>query len=189
MALPLNEWLAIHPKKDDSEHTSPHPMRLAASLFRGHGESFPIVFIISEDNKPYTRYVVARLNVDYVDNGQRTTPHLELKGSVVALGSKKPERQLLFHAQAYDPYRRVGIIKLYEDPLVIKPDVDFPIEELDIGARAYNGLKRVGLHTVHDVAHKTAEELCYIPYVGIRTVQEIEEALSKVGLRLREETA
>jgi hypothetical protein len=187
MALPLNEWLAIFAQKD-SEHKSPRPMRLADSLFREPSESYPIEFIIGED-QPRARRVIALLNVDFVYRGHNsTTPHLELKGGVVSLGKNKPERPLLFHAQAYDPYRRIGIIKLYEDPAVMRLHGNIPIEELEIGVRAYNALKRIGLDTIGDVAQKTAQDLKYIPSVGDATIREIEEELAKFGLHLRQPT-
>lgn len=187
MAPPLNEWLAIFPQKD-SEHKSPRPMRLADSLFRDPSESFPIEFIIGED-QPRARRMVALLDIDFVDNGHRTTPHFELKGSVVTLGTRKPEMPLLFHAQSYDPYRRVGVIKLFEDPAGMRLNGDFPIEELELGVRAYNALKRIGLDTIGDVAGKTANELRYIPTIGDATISEIEEELAKFGLCLRQPTS
>jgi DNA-directed RNA polymerase alpha subunit len=161
---------------------------MSASLFREPGESFPIEFIIGED-KPRAQRVAALLDINFVDNGGRTTPHFELKGSVVALGKTKPEHQLLFHAQTYDPYRRVGIIKLYEDPAAMRLIGDVPIEELEIGVRAYNALKRIGLDTIGDVAGKTARELRYLPTIGDVTIKEIEEELAKFGLHLREKSA
>jgi hypothetical protein len=151
MAPPLNEWLAIFPQKD-SEHKSPRPMRLADSLFREPNESYPIEFIIGED-KPRAKRMVAHLNVDFVYRGHHsTTPHLELKGTVVTLGKSKPEYPMLFHAQVYDPYRREGLIKLFDDPAAVRLQGNVPIEELDIGVRAYNALKRIGLETIGDVS-------------------------------------
>jgi hypothetical protein len=131
--------------------------------------------------------VIALLNVDFVYRGHNsTTPHLELKGTVAALGKNKPELPLLFHAQAYDPYRRIGIIKLYEDPAAVRLHGNIPIEELEIGVRAYNALKRKGIDTIGDVAQKTAKELSFIPTLGAATIKEIEEELAKFGLHLRQ---
>src|SRR4029077_7395211 len=43
---------------------------------------------------------------------------------------------------------------------------NFPIEELELGVRSYNCLKRVGIETIGDLVTKTEHELASIPNFG-----------------------
>jgi DNA-directed RNA polymerase subunit alpha len=61
------------------------------------------------------------------------------------------------------------------------------IEELEIGVRAYNCLKRAGIQTVGDLVQKSESELNAIPNFGKRSTDEVVEALNSLGLSLRSE--
>ncbi|TFG72597.1 MAG: DNA-directed RNA polymerase subunit alpha [Solirubrobacterales bacterium] len=61
------------------------------------------------------------------------------------------------------------------------------IEELEIGVRAYNCLKRAGVQTIGDLTTKSFSELTAIPNFGERSIEEVVEALTQLGLSLREE--
>ena len=61
------------------------------------------------------------------------------------------------------------------------------IEELEIGVRAYNCLKRAGIQTIGDLVQKSESELKAIPNFGERSIDEVKEALSALGLSLRDE--
>jgi DNA-directed RNA polymerase subunit alpha len=61
------------------------------------------------------------------------------------------------------------------------------IEELEIGVRAYNCLKRAGIQTVGDLVQKSESELNAIPNFGKRSTDEVVEALNSLGLSLRGE--
>jgi DNA-directed RNA polymerase subunit alpha len=60
------------------------------------------------------------------------------------------------------------------------------IEELEIGVRAYNCLKRAGIQTIGDLVQKSESELKAIPNFGERSIDEVKEALSALGLALRD---
>jgi DNA-directed RNA polymerase subunit alpha len=62
---------------------------------------------------------------------------------------------------------------------------NFPIEELELGVRSYNCLKRVGIETIGDLVSKTEAELAAIPNFGKKSIEEVKETLSTHGLRLR----
>jgi DNA-directed RNA polymerase subunit alpha len=61
------------------------------------------------------------------------------------------------------------------------------IEELEIGVRAYNCLKRAGIQTVGDLVQRSESELNAIPNFGKRSTEEVKEALVQLGLSLRDE--
>ncbi|MGI9019692.1 MAG: DNA-directed RNA polymerase subunit alpha [Solirubrobacterales bacterium] len=61
------------------------------------------------------------------------------------------------------------------------------IEELEIGVRAYNCLKRAGVQTVGDLVQRSESELNAIPNFGKRSTEEVKESLVALGLSLRDE--
>jgi DNA-directed RNA polymerase subunit alpha len=62
---------------------------------------------------------------------------------------------------------------------------NFPIEELELGVRSYNCLKRVGIETIGDLVMKSENELAAIPNFGKKSIEEVKETLATHGLRLR----
>jgi DNA-directed RNA polymerase subunit alpha len=64
---------------------------------------------------------------------------------------------------------------------------NFPIEELELGVRSYNCLKRVGIETIGDLVSKTEGELAAIPNFGKKSIEEVRETLQAHGLTLRDE--
>jgi DNA-directed RNA polymerase subunit alpha len=64
---------------------------------------------------------------------------------------------------------------------------NFPIEELELGVRSYNCLKRVGIETIGDLVMKTEGELAAIPNFGKKSIEEVRETLAQHGLTLRGE--
>jgi DNA-directed RNA polymerase subunit alpha len=59
------------------------------------------------------------------------------------------------------------------------------IEELDLGVRSYNCLKRVGVETIGDLIAKSEAELAAIPNFGKKSIEEVIESLERNGLALR----
>jgi DNA-directed RNA polymerase subunit alpha len=62
---------------------------------------------------------------------------------------------------------------------------NFPIEELELGVRSYNCLKRVGIETIGDLVTKSESELAAIPNFGKKSIEEVKETLQQHGLTLR----
>jgi DNA-directed RNA polymerase subunit alpha len=61
------------------------------------------------------------------------------------------------------------------------------IEELELGVRSYNCLKRAGVQTVGDLVRKTRSELNAIPNFGSKSIEEVIETLQARGLDLSQE--
>lgn len=64
---------------------------------------------------------------------------------------------------------------------------DTPIEELELGVRSYNCLKREGVETVGDLVNKSEQELMCIPNFGRKSIEEVRERLEKNNLTLKGE--
>jgi DNA-directed RNA polymerase subunit alpha len=61
------------------------------------------------------------------------------------------------------------------------------IEELELGVRSYNCLKRAGIQTVGDLISKSEGELNAIPNFGKKSIDEVIETLHARGLNLRQD--
>ncbi|MBA3434266.1 MAG: DNA-directed RNA polymerase subunit alpha [Actinobacteria bacterium] len=64
---------------------------------------------------------------------------------------------------------------------------NFPIEELELGVRSYNCLKRVGIETIGDLTSKSEAELVAIPNFGRKSIEEVRSSLAAHGLMLKGE--
>ncbi len=73
------------------------------------------------------------------------------------------------------------------EPAAASDGDDRLIEELEIGVRAYNCLKRAGVQTIGDLQTKSESELKAIPNFGERSIEEVIEAMHGLGLDLRGE--
>jgi DNA-directed RNA polymerase subunit alpha len=62
---------------------------------------------------------------------------------------------------------------------------DILIEELELGVRSYNCLKRAGIQTVGELLQKSESELNAIPNFGRKSIEEVKETLDARGLGLR----
>jgi DNA-directed RNA polymerase subunit alpha len=67
------------------------------------------------------------------------------------------------------------------------PMHDILIEELELGVRSYNCLKRAGIQTVGDLVSKSEGELNAIPNFGKKSIDEVIETLEARGLNLRDD--
>ena len=73
------------------------------------------------------------------------------------------------------------------EPALVHGMENFPIEELELGVRSYNCLKRVGIETIGDLVTKSENELAAIPNFGKKSIEEVKETLATHGLNLRGE--
>ncbi|KKU04656.1 MAG: DNA-directed RNA polymerase subunit alpha [Candidatus Giovannonibacteria bacterium GW2011_GWA2_45_21] len=67
-----------------------------------------------------------------------------------------------------------------EDPLKVR------IEDLEFSSRTQNALSSAGIRTVGGLVKKSREDLLSLQGIGAKAVEEIEEALSRTGLSLKE---
>ncbi len=65
------------------------------------------------------------------------------------------------------------------------PDLDLPIEDLDLSERPRNCLKRAQVNTVGQLLEKTEEDLLTITNFGQKSLDEVAEKLDERGLSLR----
>jgi DNA-directed RNA polymerase subunit alpha len=145
----------------------------------------------------------ATYNVDSARVGQRTdfdklTLDLETDGSIEPSAALREASEILIKSLAiFTDADRVEELTTREPPVIgdMLPDTvvapggdgldEILIEELELGVRSYNCLKRAGVQTVGDLVRKSESELNAIPNFGQKSIEEVIETLDSRGLALR----
>ncbi len=136
--------------------------------------------------------------VDAARVGQRTESlEIETDGSLEPASALREAAEILIKSLAiFTDADRVeeltsrdgaGAAEAALAPLTVGEGDDRLIEELEIGVRAYNCLKRAGIQTVGDLVQRSESELNAIPNFGKRSTEEVKDALAALGLSLRDE--
>ena len=68
-------------------------------------------------------------------------------------------------------------------------DLALPIEDLGLLSRSYNCLKREGIHSVGELVARSEADLLDIRNFGAKSITEIKEKLSSLGLSLKDSPA
>ena len=77
------------------------------------------------------------------------------------------------------------MIEKTEDPKV--KALETSIEDLDFSVRAYNCLKRAGIHTLQDLVNKSESDMMKIRNLGKKSLKEVLDKIKEMGLVLRDE--
>ena len=64
--------------------------------------------------------------------------------------------------------------------------LETPIEEVEFSVRAYNCLKRAGIHTVQDLVNKKEIEVTKIRNLGKKSLKEVIDKVNELGLSFKE---
>ncbi|RJQ42707.1 MAG: DNA-directed RNA polymerase subunit alpha [Gaiellales bacterium] len=137
-------------------------------------------------------------SVDRARVGQRTdfdklTMEITTNGSMSAGDAlREAARILISSLQIFTGAHEEGGLSDFEAEEVVEEEVeskgteeDILIEELEIGVRSYNCLKREGIQTVGDLINRSEAELMNIPNFGKKSIEEVKENLDKLGLALK----
>ena len=112
-------------------------------------------------------------------------------------GSMKPEeaialasRILIEHFELLTDLSNIAdvtglMIEKTEDPKV--KALETTIEDLDFSVRAYNCLKRAGIHNLQDLVNKSESDMMKIRNLGKKSLKEVLDKVRDMGLLLRDE--
>lgn len=112
-------------------------------------------------------------------------------------GSIRPEeavalasRILMEHFAIFTDLSKIAdmtgiMIEKSEDPKA--KALETTIEELDFSVRAYNCLKRAGIHTLQDLVNKSEPEMMKIRNLGKKSLKEVLDKVRDLGLLLRDD--
>ena len=79
------------------------------------------------------------------------------------------------------------------ETLVDRPEVkrdkvlEMTIEELFLSVRSFNCLKRAGIDTVEDLINRTEEDMIKVRNLGRKSLEEVIQKLSSLGLSLKKD--
>ena len=68
----------------------------------------------------------------------------------------------------------------------ITKTLETPIEEIEFSVRAYNCLKRAGIHTVQDLINKREVEVTKIRNLGKKSLKEVIDKVHEMDLKFRD---
>lgn len=77
------------------------------------------------------------------------------------------------------------MIEKTEDPKT--KALETSIEDLDFSVRAYNCLKRAGVHTLQDLVNKSENDMMKIRNLGKKSLKEVLDKIKELGLDLRDD--
>ncbi|HEX7244921.1 MAG TPA: DNA-directed RNA polymerase subunit alpha [Solirubrobacterales bacterium] len=149
-------------------------------------------------------YSVAAARVGQRTDFDKLTLELETDGSIEPGAGLREASEILIKSLAiFTDADRVEELTAREPVPVHAPDTipsavgdgvasnngldEILIEELELGVRSYNCLKRAGVQTVGDLVRKTRSELNAIPNFGQKSIEEVIENLHGRGLDLKGE--
>jgi len=146
-------------------------------------------------------YTVAAARVGQRTDFDKLTLELETDGSIEPAAALREASEILIKSLAiFTDAERVEELTAREPlPALAGDNLAAPIgdgaassngldeiliEELELGVRSYNCLKRAGVQTVGDLVRKTRSELNAIPNFGSKSIEEVIETLQARGLDL-----
>ena len=104
----------------------------------------------------------------------------------IALASRILIEHLEIVANVNNIANVTGLMKEKEEDPKVKA-LETPIEELDFSVRAYNCLKRAGVHTLQDLVNKSDAEVMKIRNLGKKSLKELLDKVKELDLNLKEE--
>lgn len=139
---------------------------------------------------------IKRVNMSVSDTRVgRDTDYDKLKLEIVTDGSITPDEALSHSARVLKDFLKVFINlseEVEEDDEIFETETDdhkkvlaTTIDELELSVRSFNCLKRAGINTVADLCDKTEDEMIKVRNLGRKSLEEVQEKLTKLGLSLK----
>ena len=147
----------------------------------------PIDSIFSPIRK--VNYTVTDTRVGQITDYDKLTLEVWTDGSIT------PDESISLSAKILNDHlklfvgltERIGDVEIMVEKEEEERDkiLDMSIEELDLSVRSYNCLKRAGINTVGELIMKTEEDMMKVRNLGKKSLEEVDEKLSSLGLSLR----
>ncbi|MFA6730019.1 MAG: DNA-directed RNA polymerase subunit alpha [Eubacteriales bacterium] len=119
-----------------------------------------------------------KLTLELTTNGVITAKE------AVSLAAKILSEHLYLFVELSDEAKNAEV--MVESKEAVKEKVlDMTIEELDMSVRSFNCLKRAGIDTVEDLINRTEEDMIKVRNLGKKSLEEVIQKLSSLGLSLK----
>ncbi|HEV7525641.1 MAG TPA: DNA-directed RNA polymerase subunit alpha [Acidimicrobiia bacterium] len=134
-------------------------------------------------------FVIDPTRVEQSTNFDRLTLEVETDGSITprdALASAGDTLRKLVDlvAELSEAPRGLELGEI-ASPTSTSPDLDLPIEELDLSERPRNCLKRARVDSIGQLVQKSEDDLLAITNFGAKSLEEVIQKLDERGLSLR----
>jgi DNA-directed RNA polymerase subunit alpha len=133
-------------------------------------------------------YTVEDTRVGQITDYDRLTLEIWTNGTLkpeeaISSAAKILNEHLNLFISLTDQVMPVSMVQVEDD----KKDkvLEMTIEELDLSVRAYNCLKRAGINSVAELVLKNQEDMMKVRNLGRKSLEEVEQKLSGMGLSLK----
>lgn len=138
----------------------------------------------------YVKYDVVDTRVGQNENFDKLTVEVATDGSMtpeeaMALASTILIEHFNIIADLNSISDMSGIMQEKKVDTITKK-LETPIEEVEFSVRAYNCLKRAGIHTIQDLVDKKEIEVTKIRNLGKKSLKEVIDKVSELGLSFKE---
>lgn len=147
----------------------------------------PVDSIFSPVRK--VNYTITNTRVGQITDYDKLTLEVWTNGSIV------PDEAISLSAKILNDHlklfigltEKIGDVEIMVEKEEEERDkiLDMSIEELDLSVRSYNCLKRAGINTVGELIMKTEEDMMKVRNLGKKSLEEVDEKLTSLGLALR----
>ncbi|NMB42183.1 MAG: DNA-directed RNA polymerase subunit alpha [Firmicutes bacterium] len=137
-------------------------------------------------------YNVEDTRVGQITDYDKLTLDIWTDGSInadeaISLGAKILSKHLSLFINLSEVVDEVEITT-EEDENDKEKILEMVVEELDLSVRSYNCLKRAGINTVEELIRRSEEEMMKVRNLGKKSLEEVQNKLSELGLSLRKDT-
>ena len=136
-------------------------------------------------------YHVENTRVGSRDDYDKLTFDIWTNGSIkpsdaLSLGSKILAEHLNLFMDI-SPVVAEANVMVEAEPVAASASDSAPIEDLDLSVRSYNCLKRAGINTIVELTDRTEADMMKVRNLGRKSLDEIQEKLTEMGLGFRKE--
>ena len=165
------------------------------SAERNKGQATPAIGTIFTDSI-FSPAKKVNFKVDPARVGDRMefdklTLEVETDGTITAkesisLAAKILNEHLNLFVDLSDEAKKTEFMTDREEVIKEKA-LEMTIEELDMSVRAFNCLKRAGIHTVEDLINRSEEDMIKVRNLGKKSLEEVIQKLQSLGFELKKE--
>lgn len=134
-------------------------------------------------------FTVENTRVGQITDFDKLTLEIWTNGSIkpeeaASLAAKILTEHLMLFINLTDQVQGVEILVEKEESKKEKI-LEMNIEDLDLSVRSYNCLKRAGINTVEELVQRDEDEMMKVRNLGRKSLEEVQQKLSALGLSLR----
>ena len=134
-------------------------------------------------------YLVEAARLGQTTDYEKITLDVWTNGSItprdaVSLASKLIQDHLKILISLDDPVEQIPELSVEQPKLTSNENLEKSVEELELSVRSYNCLKNAEIRTISELVQKTEAEMLKTKNFGRKSLNEIKEILTNMGLSL-----